>query len=354
VVNATLPDVLRLLAIPVFGWAAWRDVETRRVADETWYPLAALAVVLLLWEGWVAWHAPPLERRWFLLGVVVSLGFVAPMVLVFWWFRAFGGADMKAFLVVAALFPTYPAYQVAGWTLPVQQTLLGAFSLTILTNTVLLGALYPVALFVRNLVAGRYSWAMFVGRVTPWEEIPTAHGRLLETPDGVGRNGVDLDAVRMYLRWRGVTLAELRERADELRDPATLPEDPNPPTDGAVDAGPPGREMATDGGIEEATDGGTGGATDGGRTVQQSAAKQEPSGYEDPWGAAAFLDDLDHGAYGTTPTQLREGLTVLATDDEMWVSPGIPFIVPMFAGLVVAFVYGDLLAGLLDVLGVAI
>jgi len=338
VVNATLPDLLRLLAIPVFGWAAWHDVESRRVANRTWYPLAALAVVLLLWEGWVALHAPPLERRWFLLGVVVSLGFVAPLVLVFWWFRAFGGADMKAFLVVAALFPTYPTYEMAGWTLPVQQTLLGVFSLTILTNTVIIGALYPVSLFVRNLVAGRFSWVMFVGRVTPWEEIPTAHGRLLQSPDGVGRSGVDLDAVRMYLRWRGITLAELRERAHELRDPATLPDDPNPPTDGAVGAGPTGREEVADGGT----------------AVQRSTADEASAGYEDPWGAAAFLDDIDHGAYGTTSTQLREGLTVLTTEDEVWVSPGIPFIVPMFVGLLVAFGYGDLLAGILGVLGVAI
>jgi preflagellin peptidase FlaK len=51
---------------------------------------------------------------------------------------------------------------------------------------------------------------------------------------------------------------------------------------------------------------------------------------------------------------LREGLTVLTTEDEVWVSPGIPFIVPMFVGLLVAFGYGDLLAGVLGALGVAI
>jgi preflagellin peptidase FlaK len=44
-------------------------------------------------------------------------------------------------------------------------------------------------------------------------------------------------------------------------------------------------------------------------------------------------------------------LEVLATRDRVWYSPGIPFVVPMFAGLVVGLVYGDLLFGLLAGLG---
>ncbi|WP_458207380.1 prepilin peptidase [Haladaptatus sp. NG-SE-30] len=329
--HTSIPDLLRLLAIPVFGWAAWRDIQTRRVPNETWYPLALLAVVLLAWDGLAAMQTGGLEQRWFLFRVAVSLGFVAPLVLAFWWFRAFGGADAKAFLVVAVLFPTYPVYHLGDWLFPVQGTVLGVFSLTILTNTVLLGALYPAALFARNLLAGRRSSVMFVGHIVRWDKIPTAHGRLLETPDGTSRNGVDLDAVRMYLRWRGITLADLRERAHDLRDPVTLPENPNPPTDGAVS--------------HEAM-------TDGGKVVGRDATA-ESSGYEDPWGAARFLEEIDHDAYGTTPSKLRDGLDVLVTEDEMWVSPGIPFIVPMFVGLVVAFGYGDVLSGVLGMLGFA-
>lgn len=326
-VHSSIPDLLRLLALPVFGWAAWRDVKTRRVPNETWYPLAALAVTLLVWDGVTALRGPPLQRTWFLFQVAVSLGFVAPLVLAFWWFRAFGGADAKAFLVVALLFPTYPTYHLGEWAVPVQGTALGVFSLTILTNTVLLGALYPAALFVTNLVTGRFSSVMFVGRVVNWDEIPTAHGRLLETPSGVTRNGVDLDAVRMYLRWRGTTLSDLRERANSLRDPESLPTTPNPPTDG----------MVTDGG-----------------TVVERTAMTDSTGYEDPWGAAQFLDSIEHGAYGTTPTKLREGLEVLVTEDEVWVSPGIPFIVPVFLGMLVAVGYGDLLSGSLAALGLPV
>jgi preflagellin peptidase FlaK len=71
----------------------------------------------------------------------------------------------------------------------------------------------------------------------------------------------------------------------------------------------------------------------------------------DWWGAEAFLEDIDGTAYGTTPTKLRGGLDVVAHEDEVWITPGIPFIVPMFVGLVLALTYGDVLFVLLQAAG---
>ena len=328
-IDASIPDLLRLLAVPVLGWASWRDIRTRRVPNETWYPLAALALLLLVWEGWRAANGTAFEARAFAIRTAVSLGFVAPLVIAFWWFRAFGGADAKAFLVVAALFPTFPSYELPtlGLALPYQLTTLGVFSLTILTNTVLLGALFPLAILLRNVAAGRFSKMMGVGKPVRWDEIPRAHGKLLESQDGLSGNGVDLDAVRMYLRWRGLTLADVRTRAEHFRDPATLPANPNSPGDGAV--------TRTDGGEY--------------RRTNYVPAIDVPE--NDPWGAEKFLNDIRGSAYGTTAESLREGLEVLAEKERVWVSPGIPFIVPLFFGLVVSLTYGDLLFGLLGLLG---
>jgi len=332
-VFASIPDLLRLVIVPVLGWAAWRDVETRRVPNRTWLPLAALGVVLLLWDGaTVLTSAGGFERRLFLVRVAVSLGFIAPLSYMFWRLGGFGGADAKAFIVVAVLLPTFPTYHLLGVTLPVQQTALGVFSFTVLTNTVLVGALYPVALLARNALAGRFSLAMVVGVPVSWDSIPTRHGRLLETPAGLTRGGLDLDALRMYLRWRGETLASLRADAETLRNPATLPADPNPPTDGAVSASSDAAEPTADRSVDRRVDRPK--SNDGGELA-------------DPWGAETFLADIDHGAYGTTPGDLRDGLDLLAQRDVVWLSPGIPFLVPLFVGLLVAFTYGDLLFGLL-------
>ena len=310
---ATIPDLLRLLVVPVLGWAAIHDVRTRRVSNRIWPPLAGLAIVLLAWDTLAVLADPsPFALRLFALRVAVSLGLVIPLAYLFWRMGGFGGADAKAFMVVAVLFPTFPTYEIAGTILPLQQTTLGVFSMTILTNTVLVGACYPLALLVRNALAGRFSKAMVVGITVPWEDLETTHGRLLETPSGLTRGGLDLDALRMYLEWRGLTLADLRDGADDLRDPASLPEEPKSPGDGAV-------------------------VTDGGE--------------DDPWGAEAFLDSIEGSAYGTTPEKLRKGLDLLVARDVVWVSPGIPFIVPLFVGLVVALIYGDLLFAAMGAIG---
>jgi preflagellin peptidase FlaK len=73
----------------------------------------------------------------------------------------------------------------------------------------------------------------------------------------------------------------------------------------------------------------------------------------DPWGAERFLDDIEGSAYGTDAETLREALELLADADEVWISPGIPFLVPMFVGLLTALVYGDVLFSLLLALGLA-
>jgi preflagellin peptidase FlaK len=327
----SVPDLLRLLAVPVLGWAAWRDLRTRRVPNRVWYPLLALAAVTLAWDAWRVATGPSYRLSLFLVHLAVSLGLVVPLAYGFWRLGAFGGADAKAFMLLALLFPEYPVYYLPGVALPLTRTVLGVFSLTVLTDTVLVGLVYPLVLGARNLLAGRVTLLAFVGLPVEWRDLESTPGRLLETPSGYTRGGLDLDALRMYLRWRGLDLADLR--ADpSLRDPATLPEDPHPPTDGAVraDGGAPPADPAPP---ERA---GAGDCEDG-----------------DPWGVAAFLDDVDHDAYGTTPEQLRTGLDLATEREAVWVSPGIPFLVPLFVGLLVALTYGDLLFALVRAAGLA-
>ena len=339
---ATWPDLLRLLAVPVFGYVAWRDIETRRVPNRTWYPLAGLAVLLLVWDALAVFggDASAFERRLFLIRLFVSLGIVAPLAYLFWRVGGFGGADAKAFFVVAVLFPTYPHYALweaglANVTLPLVETTLGVFSLTVLSNTVLVGLAYPFALAGRNALAGHVSPAMFVAKPIRPSAAVEEYGSIITFADrGVTDDlslsglreyfawrGLDLDALRMYLQWRGATLADLRADPEQFRDPDSLPAERNPPGDGAI---------ATDGGSERAATAGE---------------------FEDPWGAAAFLDDIEGSAYGTDPETLREGLDALVGEDVVWITPGIPFLVPLFGGLVVALTYGDLLFGLLGAVG---
>lgn len=350
---ATVPDLLRLLVIPFFAYVAWRDVKTRRVPNRTWLPLAALAVVLLVWETYVVLTGDvrTFERRRFFVQVAFSILLLIPLSYGFWLLGGFGGADAKAFMVLAILLPTYPEYQLWVFgldgvlaTLPAVQTHVGVFSLTVLSNTVLFGALYPVALAARNGVSGYVSPGMFVAKPVASGETIDEYGTMLEFSDRRLRDdlslsglrsyfswrSLDLDALRMYLQWRGLTIEELRERPEVYRNPESLPSEPNPPGDGSI---------AT----YEAS-GQSSGSLDDPGTIEDGE-------YDDPWGAEAFLGDVDGSAYGTTPGTLRDGLETLVSEDVVWISPGIPFLVPLFVGLVVAFTYGDVLFTLLGLVG---
>ncbi|MFD1598529.1 A24 family peptidase C-terminal domain-containing protein [Halobellus rarus] len=346
---ASVPDLLRLAVLPVLGWAAWRDIETRRVSTRTWYPLVGLGLLLLAWESVGHLALATSADVLFFVRVAISLFLVAPIAYGFWWIGGFGGADAKALITIAILLPTFPTYYFLGFTLPEVVTTLGVFSMTILTNTVVLAAGYPLALGVRNVLAGDVRFPVsFLGTRITVDGLSDAHGRLYETPEGFSRNGLDIDALRMYLRWRGLSLDELRADADQLRDPESVGETYDP-TDGAVG-------VEGDGGSESApkpssdapsveSDGGMAAESDGGDAG--TAAETD-----DSWAAEAFLDGIDGSAYGTTPEKLRGGLEVVAERDEVWISPGIPFLVPMFVGTLLAFAYGDIVFGVLEALGV--
>ena len=346
---ASTPDLLRLVAVPVFGYVAYRDVKTRRVPNELWYPLVALAVVLLAWDAVSVFqagngYAAQLQRRRFLLGVGVSLLFVVPLVYGFWLIGGFGGADTKAFWVLAVLFPVFPVYDLrtigVGSLLPVVEPTVPAFSLTILSNTVIVGIVYPFVLAARNAVSGHVSPRMFVAKPVDVGTIVGEYGTILSVPERAltddlslsglrsyfAWRGLDIDALRMYLRYRDLTLTQLREAPGTFRDPATLPADPNDPGDGSIG------DVVTDGGEAVCGD-----------TLDTDA--------DDPWGAKAFLTDIEGSAYGTTPEGLRAGLELLVSEERVWISPGIPFLVPLFVGLLVSLTAGDLLFVLLQTIG---
>jgi len=349
---ATVPDLLRLLVIPFFGYIAWRDIKTRRVPDRLWLPLATLAIVLFVWETFsvLTGDMASFERQQYYIQVGISIGFIIPLTYLFWLIGGFGGADAKAFFILAVLFPTYPDYSLAEVgvegtfaALPIVQTTVGVFSLTILSNTVLAGVAYPVVLAGKNAVSGYVSPGMFVAKPIQSEDATEEYGSLLEFADrrlidDLSLSGLrsyfswrtlDLDALRMYLQWRDCTLTELRENPAQFRDPDSLPEEFNDPGDGS---------FVTDGGLETERDAPTPDDND------------QPE-YDDPWGAQAFLDDIEGTAYGTTPDGLRDGLDHLTSEDVVWISPGIPFIVPMFFGLLIAFTYGDVLFAMMSAVG---
>jgi len=127
----------------------------------------------------------------------------------------------------------------------------------------------------------------------------------------------------MYLQWRGITLEDLREAPDQYR--ATEPDTTYAPGDGVVTDG--GQPQITDPAPTEATEAGT--------------APQTADEITDAWGVDAFLEDAEM-TYGMDAPTIRRGLETIAENESVWVSPGLPFFLPLTAGMLIALTYGDL------------
>lgn len=325
---APLTDLLRLLAVPMFLWAAWRDIKVRRVPNKTWLPLLALGFLLFAWDAVDALLLGGSVH--FMYSFAISIGLVPVLAYVLWYTGGFGGADAKALMVLSLLFFEYPTYYLPGIALPVVKPTIDIFAFTVFSNAVLLAALYPVGLSVVNLVRRDIAPVMVLGRQVTTESLETRHGRLLETPAGYTRRGVDLDTLRMYFRWRGSSLEEFLQAPKAFHDFS------------------PAVEYAVQDGAT-ATDGGNRGLATG-EDAQAEEVAPEDVAEDDPWAVDKFFESIDQPVYGADPADLREALELLSKRDSVWVSPGMPFFIPLVFGLVVALTYGDLMVAFMEAL----
>jgi len=331
---ATLPDALRLFVVPPSSRGrpcktSGPDASPPRLWPP---PLYAFGALLLIWELAAIWPLAGFEEvRFAVRAAIISL-LLSPR----WATRsgtsgrsAFGGADAKALIAIAILFPTFPEYAVAGLILPLVDTQLGVFSLTVLTNTVLLALAYPLGLAVSNLLRGERSATMFFARPVATDSLPDRHGRLFVR----GRRGDDPERARSG-RAPDVPALAWGDARGPARESRPLPR----PRQRRRDARPDRRRHA-----RRTADGrGTVTGVDGeGAPIVPATTPGPPS---DSW-------EIDHGAYGTDAETLRGGLAVVARKDRVLVSPGMPFVVPMAIGLVVSLTFGDALFAVLGAVG---
>jgi preflagellin peptidase FlaK len=329
---ATTADLIRLVVVLVLAWAAWRDLKTRRVPNRIWVPLLVLGGILLVWEAVFVYQVESFRGGWWLYHVGANFVLVVPLAGFLWWQRAMGAADIKAIITLAVLLPTVPAYSIGGATYPLAEATHGIFSLTVLTNAVLLTGVIPLVFLVQNLIRGWIDFpGMVVSRRVDIESLPDRAGKLVETPAGFDTDGLDLDVLRMYLRWREVPLATLRANREVGRNPMSIGET-HPPSDGRFD-------------IDDDVDWGNPDLNDALRTEYSDKTETADETADDEWGAAEFFDSVDQSTYGVDITQLRRGLDVVTDSDrdQVAVTLGVPFIPLLFVGLVIALTYGDLL-----------
>jgi len=214
-----------LVLTGAFAYAAAKDLETREVTDRLWQLLGVVGVLVgaaalaghgvvpeLLWllvgafalEHLFPWDDLLGERRAGLvlpievllyavvlatvgllayrLGIgptavpVIAVAALVSIVLARALFEAgvlYGGADAKALIVIGVLVPLFglPVLYHPASSVAVLRLL--PFSLTVLTNSALLSIVAPLAIAMRNLARGEFSFPRgFTGYTVPVAELP--------------------------------------------------------------------------------------------------------------------------------------------------------------------------------------
>lgn len=325
------PDLLRLLALPALAWAAWSDHHTRRVDRRVWATLIIIGSIAAVWQ--VDQLAPihTVDDFRILTQLIIippATGFLA---VVLYRTGAFGGADAKALFALGLVFPTPVEYALPTLStqLPVHQTqiILIAIGFNGMLFAVLL---YLFKMWAQNLKRGERTAELLVSERIPVSKIAETPGQMKWIDEAGESHTLDLDALRMYFRWKNISANDVIQHPNEHRSTNKL-EAIFEIGDGVIYS-----EITSNHPLaSEDFD-----SHENPTVVDRDVAVSE----DDAWGAQTFLDSITHTAYGTTAEELRGGLEHILTVQSIRVQPAFPLIVPLFLGVLTAITIGDVIA----------
>lgn len=329
------PDTLRILAIPIFVYAAYLDYHIRRVYNEIWLPLIGLCLITLSWDIGLALIASGTETGTFFGSIVTSIVAVPAIVFSLWRAGVIGGADLKGMILLALCFPTIPAIRFDGVLYPLTSGSTPIFAVTVLVNAVLVSWVYHGVIVAQNAMKRDLHPFMLRAVKRDSRVVDQAQGSVLvDTPEG--SIAVDLDILRMYLRWRDITIQQLHSDTEKFRK--TAPELQHEFTDGAVSRltqAPHGRLRGLKPKMRSHTE-----------TENPHPVPSEPSP-DDMWSADQFVNELKNKreTREVSVRNLRKALNTVTSQSSVWVSPSIPFFIPLTIGLLIGLTYGSLYTG---------
>ena len=148
-------DIVRiLLCIAILGYSCVTDWKIRRASNNLWYLMGALGLILGLLEFSILGYDTS-----FLISWAIGFGFMFILMYGLYYFfqwigmAGIGGADAKALIAMALMFPYYPQVYVPGFILPVSDVSHSfIFSFSVFGNALVLNFIVPVAILIMNLL----------------------------------------------------------------------------------------------------------------------------------------------------------------------------------------------------------
>jgi Flp pilus assembly protein protease CpaA len=128
------------IALTALGCASYQDVKRREVDDSVWLFSVPATLFLSVFDC-TAGVADPVQ-------LVVSLAFTFGIGFLLSHFGLYGGADVKALILIASAFPSYPP----GMQIPLWK-IIPLPALAVIFIAVLFSAAYPISIFTSNLMA---------------------------------------------------------------------------------------------------------------------------------------------------------------------------------------------------------
>ena len=135
-VPITIDYVRTVLSITMLGYASYKDLKTREIHDYVWLFPAIGGAVLGIYELFLGTIS--------VMDIGISVGFMAILSGILWYFRLFGEADLLAFIALSIIHPRTPSFGFIGYP-PL------LFSFTLIANSALSGLLAAFYTLVSNL-----------------------------------------------------------------------------------------------------------------------------------------------------------------------------------------------------------
>ncbi len=143
-------NILRvLIATVILGYSCVTDWKIRRAPNELWYVLGGLGLLFAVYGFWENNFVSD-YLVWYAVGVL----FIYALVYMIFRVGGFGGADAKALIAIAIMFPApmFPLISLAGFDFPLAGGIMSpVFALAVLGNAVAMNLVVPLGMFFYNL-----------------------------------------------------------------------------------------------------------------------------------------------------------------------------------------------------------
>jgi len=174
-----------ILASPFLIYACKVDLEERRVKNKVWKYMLLLFIPVVITEFFIINFNPVRAMLQFLVIFAISYSFYH---LGMW-----GGADAKALMVLALIFPVHPQI----WILPTLNRGFEILAFSTLSNSVIFSPAVVLFVFLKNVKRGLKGGKIlyyFTGYKVDADKIPRFHNLLEYMKDGKlerGRRGIE-------------------------------------------------------------------------------------------------------------------------------------------------------------------